>query len=157
MQLSVTRFYKLMDEPLVCVIASGSNFASGIFRCLKEAKGRHCHVLVICCWHVPDIAKAAVLFKRQAAKEYPNLHLTYLCPTNVDAQFLQSLGVDALHVSHNALLDEKLLKQIANETGGKYFRAKDNAGNNRPVALNETVCKKCFRCILIIFFLWYSR
>ncbi len=25
-------------------------------------------------------------------------------------------------------IDEKLLKQIANETGGKYFRAKDNAG-----------------------------
>ena len=25
-------------------------------------------------------------------------------------------------------IDEKLLKQIAGETGGKYFRAKDNAG-----------------------------
>ena len=25
-------------------------------------------------------------------------------------------------------IDEKLLKQIANETGGKYFRAKNNEG-----------------------------
>jgi Ca-activated chloride channel homolog len=25
-------------------------------------------------------------------------------------------------------IDEKLLKQIANESGGKYFRAKDNEG-----------------------------
>ena len=25
-------------------------------------------------------------------------------------------------------IDEKLLKEIANETGGKYFRAKDNEG-----------------------------
>lgn len=99
-----------MDEPLICVVASGLNFASGVSLCLAEAKGRKCHILVLCYWNVLDIAKTVVLFERQAAKEFSTLKLTYLCPTRSDTDYLRSRGVDALHVSPNALLDEKLLK-----------------------------------------------
>jgi hypothetical protein len=109
MQLSKTRYFKLMDEPLVCVIVSGFNFASGISLCLKEAGTRDCNVFVWCYWHVPDIAKTAALFKQQAYKEFPNLKLTYLCQTDADMKLLRKMGVDALHVCHNALLDEKLM------------------------------------------------
>jgi Ca-activated chloride channel homolog len=37
-----------------------------------------------------------------------------------------SLGVQMQNTK--VTIDEKLMKEIANETGGKYFRAKDNAG-----------------------------
>jgi glycosyltransferase involved in cell wall biosynthesis len=98
----------MMQDPLVFVIVTGWNFASGIFLCLEEAKGRPCHVVVQCFWYVPEIAKAALHFKQQSARQYPHLQLTYLCPTLSDTQLLRGMGIDALHVHQNAFIDERI-------------------------------------------------
>jgi hypothetical protein len=110
MILTKTNYYRLMQDPLVFVIVTGWNFASGIFLCLKEAQGRPCNIIVLCFWYVPEIAKAALYFKQQAARQYPNLKLTYLCPTLADTQLLQGMGLDALHVHQNAFIDDRICR-----------------------------------------------
>ncbi len=110
MNFTITKFYQLMSDPLVFIIATGWNFSSGIFLCLKEAKGRPCHVLVQCYWDGADLVHSALAFKHQAARHYPNLQLTYLCNTLADAQLFQSKGIEALHIHQNAFIDERICR-----------------------------------------------
>jgi glycosyltransferase involved in cell wall biosynthesis len=105
-----TNFHKLCDQPLVYVIASGWGFGAGIAKCLKDANGRKAHILVQAFWHVPDTSKAAVYFKHQAKRQFANLNLIYLCPTENDTVFMRGLGLQALHAHHNAFIDEKIYR-----------------------------------------------
>ena len=102
-----TFFYTLLDEPLVFVIASGWNFLSGMALCRQTARGRPCRVLVQCAWYVPHIYAEIDAFRAKVDPSFRNVILTYLCPNQSDAEFLMRRGIDALHVHHNAFIDER--------------------------------------------------
>jgi glycosyl transferase family 1 len=100
-------FFKLMQDPLVFVIASGWTFSAGISLCLRESQGRPCRILVHCSWYVPHIIAEIEGFSKKADPQCRHMLLTYLCPTQSDVQLLTSRGVDALHIHHNAFIDDR--------------------------------------------------
>lgn len=53
MKNSTTRFLKLMDEPLVCVLASDLNCTSGISLCLQE-ENEYVSSVAECNFAAPD-------------------------------------------------------------------------------------------------------
>ena len=54
--------------------------------------------------------------------------MTCICNTNASKEDIEYVAKLFKNLGEVVTIDEKLLTAIASETGGKYFRAKDNTG-----------------------------
>jgi len=107
-----TFWLQISEDPLVYCITSGWNLQLGLRLCLREAGGRPFYVLVSMSWHVPSIIPELLAFHFQVKAQKQNVRAVLMCPLESDAVLLRDFGVDALHVHHNAFIDETIFKPV---------------------------------------------
>lgn len=102
-----TTYHKLLDDPPVYHIWSYWSEAA-IRRCAKETFGKAFYVFMSMSFYVHEMLEFLREFSQYTRRYFPQATLIILGPTIKDVEFLQSLGFKALHVQHNAFLDERL-------------------------------------------------
>jgi len=120
-----TFFYELWDEPLVCVISAGASLQDGLDLALAHAAGRPCHILARPSWDLADIGPEIAEAVARLRTPHPNANLTCVAPTEADAAMMAALGVEAVHASNAAFIDERLFRP--HPGAAKLFDAVHNA------------------------------
>lgn len=113
MHATSTNFYVLLEDPLVVVISSGVDLATGIGVARRHAAGRRCHIVVQPSWHFPSQIEQLSQAVRANQATTPSINFTFLCPTPEDTEFLQKHGLDSLNVHTNAFIDHRIFTPVA--------------------------------------------
>jgi len=103
-----TFFYVLWEEPLVCVVCTGSPMASGVELALAHARGRACHILVRLTWEASVMADQIAATAHRLRVEQPKARLVAMTPTLEDACLLGDLGIETLWAHNSAFIDERI-------------------------------------------------
>ena len=107
--------------------AIGSGLSTGVDR-IRNSKAKSKVIILL-----TDGENNGGLIDPQTAKEIAKAFAikVYTIGVGTDGYAKQPVQLptgDIVYQEAKVTIDEKLLSEIANETGGKYFRAKDNAG-----------------------------
>ena len=104
----ITKFHKLFDDPLVCVISSGLRFKSGIKAAIQLAQDKECSIIVQPSWYIPKQAKQIAQITREVKRHFPKISFYFICPTNFETNYLKEMGLDSLHIHKNAFIDTNI-------------------------------------------------
>jgi hypothetical protein len=120
-----TSLFQLWADPLVCVITAGGSLQAGLELALAHAAGRRCRILARPSWDLDAIGGEIAEAARRLAVSHPNISLVALAPTAADAAMMVQQGVEAVHASNAAFIDERLYRPVT--SAPKAFDALHNA------------------------------
>ncbi len=104
--MAQTTCLRLMEDPDVFAIFAGGHLYSGLAECLKEARGKPFHLLVVPNWDLRTQVGSLAAFVRTAGVLNPGISICILSPGAEENALLQSKSLRHIHAHHNAFIDE---------------------------------------------------